>query len=829
MHRLNTIILGACMLAGIPATAQAQIVINELMQSNIDCIMDDLNEFPDSWVELYNSGTIAVNLADYKLGTKDKESKAWQLPSQMLPPKQYLVVYCDKEENGLHTDFRLESGKDGAVYLFKSGSVCDQVTGMKKQPAPNIAYGRQTDGSSTWGYMTEPTPGSTNCGTVTKNILGEPVFSEKGRVVTGSASIKLALSLPDGSPSGAEIRYTTNGSEPTKTSAKYFSPITITGNRVIRAKIFCDGYLSPRSTVHSYIFHPRAVTLPIVSIVTDESYLTDQKKGILVDGNYQSDKKNYEFDWRRPINLELFVQAGEDSKLNQLCETRVMGGASRGNKLKSLAVYANKRFGEKRFKYEFFPDHRPGITDFKSLALRNSGNDFDGLYLRDAVIQINMATHTDLDWQAWRPAVIYINGKYKGMLNFRERSNEDNIYTNYDGLEDIDMFENWYELKEGDWENYNQFQAFYNDHGHTMAEYEQWMDCAEFANLMIMNLYYNNQDFPGNNIVMWRPKAEGGRWRFIAKDTDFGLGLYGSSASYKTLEWLYTPDYDKDRNWGANSYDATRLFRRLMEDGDFFNLFIDRSAVYMGDFLNERGTRAVWDPMQDLVWNELVAHKDVNKPDWAGWWWNSADQLSGEVNNVRTWIQQRTALYYQQLADYYKLGTPTPLTIDRDMTPEADTGVRVTINNVPLSATSFDGKMFTNRTVTLNAIAANAKQVTGWEITVTPNSGAATTTHIEGTKHTFTMPACQRIDIKTVIGDASGILSPSADKAISWRMLGTQIALDNVKAGTSIVLYDMLGRQLFRGTATDGIMLIPTGFGHKTLILKVGSQCIKLQ
>ena len=45
--------------------------INELMQSNIDCIMDDLNDFPDSWVELYNPSVTAVNLQDYKIGTKD--------------------------------------------------------------------------------------------------------------------------------------------------------------------------------------------------------------------------------------------------------------------------------------------------------------------------------------------------------------------------------------------------------------------------------------------------------------------------------------------------------------------------------------------------------------------------------------------------------------------------------------------------------------------------------------------------------------------------------------------------------------------------------------
>jgi hypothetical protein len=43
-------------------TTKAQLVINELMQSNVDCIMDDLNDYPDSWVELYNAGDASVSL-----------------------------------------------------------------------------------------------------------------------------------------------------------------------------------------------------------------------------------------------------------------------------------------------------------------------------------------------------------------------------------------------------------------------------------------------------------------------------------------------------------------------------------------------------------------------------------------------------------------------------------------------------------------------------------------------------------------------------------------------------------------------------------------------
>ena len=154
------------------------------------------------------------------------------------------------------------------------------------------------------------------------------------------------------------------------------------------------------------------------------------------------------------------------------------------------------------------------------------------------------------------------------MLNIRERSNEDNIYTNYDGLEDLDMFENWWELKEGTWDNYNAFKEFYGEHGHTLAEYDKWMDTMEFLNLMLVNLYYVNRDFPGNNIVMWRPRAEEGRWRWIMKDTDFGLGLYGLNADYNSIKWIYDPNYDPGTNW-ANQYDHTRLFRRLMEDSDF--------------------------------------------------------------------------------------------------------------------------------------------------------------------------------------------------------------------------------------------------------------------
>ena len=522
MRRLKTILATVLLLVVASISAQNQdspgLVINELMQSNINCVMDDRNEFPDSWVELYNNSNVAVRLYKYKLGITPLAEEAWTLPAQTIQPGGHVLVYCDKEANGLHTPFRLESGKGCAVYLFQDEQLVDQVVDLPKQPAPNIAYGRKTDGSAEWGYQLEPTPKEANSGAVCDggHILGTPAFSEPGRVLTGNHTLRVALTMPEGTPEDAIIRYTTDGSEPTAASMKYLVPFTLSSTRVIRAKAFCDGWLSPPSVTQSYIFFPRELTLPVVSIATDSKYLNNSKTGIFTNNDGQK-----RVDWRRPINIEFFFGEDAESSINQLCETRVAGAASRGAAKKSMAIYAHKRFGTKRFEYEFFPDQCPGLTNYKSLVLRNAGNDFDYLYMRDAVVQRTMASHADLDWQAWRPAIIYINGSYNGMLNIRERANDNNVATHYDELDDIDLIENWNDLKEGDKKNLNSFKAFYAEHGHTMAEYEEWMDCQEFINIMAMNLYFNNFDFPGNNIIMWRArnanpdagKGRDGRWR----------------------------------------------------------------------------------------------------------------------------------------------------------------------------------------------------------------------------------------------------------------------------------------------------------------------------
>ena len=75
-------------------------------------------------------------------------------------------------------------------------------------------------------------------------------------------------------------------------------------------------------------------------------------------------------------------------------------------------------------KHQIFPDLP--ITEFKSIVLRISGEDWFGNLFRDAMMQ-SLVKDRDMDIQAYRPAVIYINGEYWGIQNIREKMNEEYI------------------------------------------------------------------------------------------------------------------------------------------------------------------------------------------------------------------------------------------------------------------------------------------------------------------------------------------------------------------------------------------------------------------
>lgn len=690
----------------LPSAAEAHLQINELMQSNINSLLDDLNEFPDSWVEIYNPDSVAVSLESCSIGIANDFGTSYSLPHEnVLEPGQFIVMYCDKTDHGLHANFRIDSGK-GILYLFQKGVVVDSVT-FKKMPAPGIAYGRKTECSEKWGYQQSPTPGSANCGQLLKDVLPDPLFGRSGGLCT--EAFDLALTIPEGAPQGTVIRYTLDGSMPSDTSPIYSDTLHIASSTSVRARLDADGWLAAMPVTQSYIFHPREVTLPVVSIAGNPEYFYSDSLGILSKSVWTDSLPNFAHDWRRPVNVEYFALSDSAAAINQLCETRVKGGFTRyKNWLNSLALYANKRFGTKRFQYELFPSQKPGVRDFKSIELRNAGNDCDLLFFRDAMIQHIFGKNTDIDWSASQPAVIYINGHYKGLLNIRERQNEDNVYSNHAGLEDIDFVDCW-GFSEGEEEHFEDFKSFYLEPGHTFEEWRERIEIQPFLNNMIAAIFFDNTDFPANNYNFWRPTAEGGKWRWLMKDFDTALGCSeGEWPEFPYLFWLKDETYLPEYHSVGNAWWATAQFNNFTATQQGREMFIDMFSVYMGDFLRPDCFDSVCDSMASNIAVELTASRQYYGID--GWDWSRHDV---QIPYVKDFEHRRVEFMYRHLADFFGLGTPVPLRIDEG---DAREETKYSINGIELKKPDFDGRWHAGRALTVSA--AGPEPPAAWQVTI---------------------------------------------------------------------------------------------------------------
>lgn len=775
------------------------IYINEVMQSTFGGQYDMLNEYPDSWVELYNPSDNPVSLKDYRIGKKNKYTKCYNLPDIIISPKGYVVIYCDKadtivtyNDNGkwkdeIHADFRITTDVESSLYLFNSNMVLSDTIGLPKMPAPNIAFGRLNDGVDSLGWELKPTMGMTNEGGHSATILPSPNFYSRSLINTdedgGSKFYSLYAYVPRQYIKTYKIRYTLDGSEPTDSSEQMKEQIYVKNNTIFKAAVFSENCITPVADTRVLLFNGHALNLPVISLCASDEDLNSDQHGIIKNNNSSDVEQRY--NWRRPAYLDYFPKFNTISQLSQRCEIRVGGAWTRENKIKTLIVYADKRFGTPDyFPVQFWPNNRPEVKQSKSIALRSGGNDFSGSYFRDAASQLIIGKNADIDWQGFQPAIYYLNAKYQGIINIRERGNEDNIWAHYNKLEDLTLIENG-ELKEGEYSQYQDFVDFYSDLNHTFVEYDSVMDINEFINLMIINSFMSNTDFPGNNNVLWRPMADGGKWRWIIKDVDRSFNIWNQTpADYMYLNWVLRVE-PFDNGETANNESATKLFRNLMAIDEFKQRFIDRYTVYLGDFLRSSKIKEV------LSW----CH-DQMSPEWdyfsAAQGMKSKSSWESEISNMKSWSDSRTPFMRSYLGSFFSLGNEVAATIGVGVS-DAST-YNISINDVPLTSGVFDGSLYTNRDYKINGNCINSDYaIVAWDVTTTTNSGLVTTDRIMNeTLDISPNSSIKKIEIKAVKG-VNGVEYIDSDIAVERIIyINTQgIVSDEPFDGINIVRYIM--------------------------------------
>ena len=689
--------------------AQNKLVINEFMQSNVDFMMAN-HDFPDSWVELYNGNDRQVSICDYRIGPSDNFNDCYKITTEnvFIEPGDHLLLYCDKTTRmPFHYGFNLEAGK-GSLFLFdSSGNLADSII-YKKMPAPNVAYGRVTDGSSEWQYELNATPGAPNHSIGSNDILPEPVFSSQGHLMTGSMET-VTISMPPGVPEDTRIYMTSNGSEPTWESASdTLFTLNIDKSTVIRAKLLSHQALPIRSTTHSFIFHPRTTTLPIVSIATDSTYLYSSEEGIISNDSTDG-QPNYSYDWRRPGNFEYFNIKEGTTVFNQSGEMAVAGASTRALPQKSIKCYAKNRFGKKYFKGNFWHD-KPNVTKIKSFTLRNGGNKYQSARFNDAALQRFFGTNLEeLDWQAYEPAIVYINGVYKGIYGFRERSNEDYVTSNYDVNEEdveIAVAANYKSSKVSGSPEFNAFNRLYSKSDVTYEELDNAMNVSNFMNAFIAECYSSNTDYPQNNIAIWKQIGEDYQWRWILKDLDF---VAKHEPSWDMFKYMLGTDDEQSPEYEYSNRSATVKTRFLYEQmnsfPEFRNRFIATYATYLGDFLRPDICLPIVSEMNNQIIDEIgptfAAYDNMS----------TLKKHNSYVERFKSYITERPGFVYRQMANYFMLGDVIPISV---VAEDREEDARLTLCDIPLRTGRFGGAWFTNFPLSLGTNEGSA-----WEMVVT--------------------------------------------------------------------------------------------------------------
>jgi hypothetical protein len=693
------------------------IYINEFQAANIATVRNPHTNSFDDWIELHNTGATAVNLRGYFLTDNPDNPEKWEIPMDaLIPADGYLLVWANGAGEGLQANFSLSRSGEFVGLYDSAGTVIDSLSfGMQQD---DISYGRLPGDPHTWAFFDAPTPGSANPAEPYGGRAESAVFSLPGGFYSGPQT--LHLSHPD---PGAEIRYTLDGTPPGPGSARYSAPLTFTATTALRVRAYVPGK-EPGEVITQTYFIDETVHLPFVSLVTDPAHLFSDETGIYVIGTNgvkgycAQTPMNVNQDWERPVNVEIYDTDGT-AEINQQAGVKIFGGCSRTRyPQKSLELFARRIYGKGSFEARLFKD-KP-IQSFESFILRASGDDVTFTMMKDGLGQ-TMLDGMDIDRQAYRPTVVFINGQYWGIHNLREKISEHYVAGNYGiDAEEVDLLKrnpaSAHNVVSGSAEHYNRFLSWVSSRNMqeegTYEYIERNIDVRNYIDYYIAEIYLSANDWPGNNIKFWR--ANSGpldRWRWIIYDLD-NCFFY---IDRNTLELATNPDCGC--GW-PNPPWSTLLFRRLLENPRFRDEFIQRYAWHMNTTFQPARVNRYIDSLKANIAPEIPRHigrwggqKVPNPESWIRPIFNSVAEWEGHINGMRNFIARRRQPATQHVLSYFGLSGTANITVQ-----SAQPGMgAIKITDQSIGNGPHQGDYFMGIPLLLRAIPASGYRFSHWQ------------------------------------------------------------------------------------------------------------------
>lgn len=396
---------------------------------------------------------------------------------------------------------------------------------------------------------------------------------------------------------------------------------------------------------------------------------------------------NYWLDKEIPVFVELVEPDNNNPAFAQYAGLEIFGNWSRVYAKKSVAITFREKHGDKRLYYPLFPEF-PELKIFKSFILRNFGNSFGHDYLRDRLAS-SLSEGLGVDYQRGRYAIVYYNGKYFGLHDLRERSNEYYFETHY-GINhnSINLLKANNSVSAGKADDYIALMDWLKIHSldidSNYAYIASKIDLDNYINYMQVEIFANNLDWPGNNQKKWNSPNIQDQWKWFLYDLDFGFGY----VPYKETN-IFDYALAETKNGYQNNPVHTFLFRNLMRNGSFKAAFINRMATLL--HMNFKEDHILFNI--NKMMNEIQSEISRDQHHWS----LSASKMGYHLEAIRRFANIRHTIIVDNLQEHFQLSESIPITITKE-----GNGI-ILLHNLPIQSLPITINFFKDFPVTISA------------------------------------------------------------------------------------------------------------------------------
>lgn len=660
----------------------AQVVINEILASNLSHNADSYGDF-DDLIELYNTTDETINLEGYFLSDDFDDLTKWIFSSGdssfSILPNGYILLWADGEpfQGADHLPFSLN--KDGeSLYLVDNDGVTIVDQKMYPKQYANVSYGRDSSSNTGWSFFNTPTFGTHN-GLGSKDVLNEPSINPLAGFLANSISISMINNNLVG-----DTYYTLNGYAPDTNNANYENQLNISGTTVVSGKTFFDGYIPSYTSSNLYLIDD-GYSLPVLAILTDPSNFWSDSIGIYT--NYLNEGVL----WERRNNVQYF--SNDSLYFSNTSGIRIQGRSSRVRAKKSFRLFYKNSYGYDRLVFPLFEGDGP--SSFKNLVLR-SGYDDDiqmtsGTLIRDPLVseiweKIGMLTSRSVF------SNLFINDQYWGIYNVRESVNE-HFISDHLGYLDFDLIrylKSDTDLKFGSLDEWISINEFIRNTDFSLTEnYNEVLNrinVETFLNLQALIICAEYRSW-GWGVSAYREKSASGKWEWTIWDMD---------RAFTNVNWNgFTFLND------TTGLEAPNAFAfQLLKNEQFKLDYINRIADFLNTVFKPENIISEIDSLENIIEQDIIFESNR--------WNRSVSAWRNNIESLRSFATNRPNIVKQQLIDYFSLQGISEVNLN------ANEGGTVKINSILVDSFPFNGTYFKDIPISVEAIPKPGYMFNGW-------------------------------------------------------------------------------------------------------------------